>query len=65
MDFVTGLPGVAGGYDSIFVIVDKLTKVAHLLPVKKALVQWKGHPLEDASWEDWEPLLQKFPYLSS
>ena len=35
MDFVTGLPSVSGGYDSIFVVVDKLTKVAHLIPVKK------------------------------
>ena len=29
MDFVTGLPMVQGGYDSIIVIVDLLTKVAH------------------------------------
>lgn len=35
MDFVTGLPTVSGGYDSIFVVVDKLTKVAHLVPIKK------------------------------
>ena len=34
MDFVTGIPKVAGGFDSIFVVVDKLTKVAHLIPVK-------------------------------
>ena len=34
MDFVTGLPTVQGGYDSIMVIVDMLTKVAHLIPVK-------------------------------
>ena len=34
MDFVTRLPIVQGGYDSIMVIVDMLTKVAHLIPVK-------------------------------
>ena len=34
MDFVTGIPKVTGGFDSIFVVVDKLTKVAHLIPVK-------------------------------
>ena len=34
MDFVTGLPVVRGGYDSIWVIVDRLTKSAHFLPVK-------------------------------
>ena len=30
-----GFQSVSGGYDSIFVVVDKLTKVAHLIPVKK------------------------------
>ncbi|MCO5566565.1 hypothetical protein L7F22_020242 [Adiantum nelumboides] len=35
MDFFTGLPKTTGKYDSIFVIVDKLTKVAHLIPVKQ------------------------------
>ncbi|MCO5554442.1 hypothetical protein L7F22_007972 [Adiantum nelumboides] len=35
MDFVTGLPTVQGDNDSIMVIVDMLTKVSHLLPVKK------------------------------
>ena len=34
MDFVTGLPTVLGGYNSIMVVVDMLTKVSHLIPVK-------------------------------
>ena len=34
MDFVTGLPTVQNGYDSIMVVVDMLTKVSHLIPVK-------------------------------
>ena len=34
MDFITGLPRVAGNFDSIFVVVDKLTKVAHLIPTR-------------------------------
>jgi len=34
MDFVTGLPTIRSGYNSIFVVVDRLTKVAHLIPVK-------------------------------
>src|SRR5215813_14594771 len=34
MDFVVGLPRTARGYDSIWVIMDRLTKSAHFLPVK-------------------------------
>jgi hypothetical protein len=33
MDFITGLPRTIKGYDSIWVIVDRLTKTAHFLPV--------------------------------
>jgi len=34
IDFITGLPRTQRGYDSIWVIVDQLTKVAHFVPVK-------------------------------
>jgi hypothetical protein len=34
MDFVVGLPRTEAGYDSIWVIVDRLTKVAYFIPVK-------------------------------
>jgi hypothetical protein len=34
MDLITGLPRTSKGYDSIWVIVDRLTKVAHFIPVK-------------------------------
>ena len=34
MDFVVGLPKIMGKYDSIWVIVDRLTKSAHFIPVK-------------------------------
>ena len=35
MDFVSGLPRTSSGYDAIWVIVDRLTKIAHFLPIKK------------------------------
>ncbi|GKA12448.1 putative reverse transcriptase domain-containing protein [Tanacetum coccineum] len=35
MDFVTSLPRTPSGYDSIWVIVDRLTKSAHFVPMKK------------------------------
>ncbi|GJU13029.1 putative reverse transcriptase domain-containing protein [Tanacetum coccineum] len=34
MDFVTKLPKTSGGHDTIWVIVDRLTKSAHFLPTR-------------------------------
>ena len=34
MDFVVGLPRARAGFDAIWVIVDRLTKSAHFLPVR-------------------------------
>ena len=34
MDFIVGLPRSRAGNDSIWVIVDRLTKSAHFIPVK-------------------------------
>jgi hypothetical protein len=34
MDFIVELSRTQSGYDSIWVIVDRLTKVAHFIPVK-------------------------------
>jgi hypothetical protein len=34
MDFIVGLPKTQSSYDSIWVIMDRLTKVVHFIPVK-------------------------------
>jgi hypothetical protein len=38
MDFITRLPRSSKGYDSIWVIVDRLTKVAHFISVKTTYI---------------------------
>jgi hypothetical protein len=47
MDFITGLPRTPKGYDSIWVIVDRLSKVAHFIPVKTT---YKGSQLQSYTW---------------
>jgi hypothetical protein len=44
MDFIVGLPRTPKWYDSIWVIVDRLTKVAHFIPVKTT---YKGSQLAE------------------
>ena len=34
IDFITKLPKTKGKHDSIMVVVDKLTKAAHFVPIK-------------------------------
>jgi hypothetical protein len=34
MNFIVGLPTTQSGYDSIWVIIDRFSKVAHFIPVK-------------------------------
>jgi hypothetical protein len=42
MDFTVGLPRTPKGYGSIWVLVDRLTKVTHFIPVK---ITYKGSQL--------------------
>ena len=35
MDFITNLPKIVGGLDTIWVIVDRLTKSTHFLLIKE------------------------------
>ena len=34
IDFVTGFSRTSRGYDAVCVVVDKLTKVVHILPIQ-------------------------------
>nr|GEV02404.1 RNA-directed DNA polymerase, eukaryota, reverse transcriptase zinc-binding domain protein [Tanacetum cinerariifolium] len=46
MDFVTKLPRTGSGHDTIWVIVDRLTKSAHFLPI---------HPSKIEAVKNWKP----------
>jgi hypothetical protein len=37
MDFITGFPRTKRGNNAIFVIIDRLSKVAHFLPVRESI----------------------------
>ena len=39
MDFIVGLPRTQRGYDSIWAIIDHLTKVAHFIPIKTTYME--------------------------
>jgi hypothetical protein len=47
MDFITGLPRTSKAYDSIWVIMDGQTKVAHFILVKTT---YKGSQLAEYIW---------------
>jgi hypothetical protein len=57
MDFIVGLPPSPKGYDSIWVIVDRLTKVAHFIP---AMATYKGSQLAEL-YMDWIVCLHCVP----
>ncbi|GJW26186.1 putative reverse transcriptase domain-containing protein [Tanacetum coccineum] len=65
MDFVTKLPKTSNGHDTIWVIIDRLTKSAHFIPTQetdsmetltrlyiKEIVSWHGVPISIISDHD-------------
>ena len=53
MDFILGLSRTSSGYDSVLVIVDQLTKLAHFLPVNvKYTVLDRGPRFTSQFWEE-------------
>jgi hypothetical protein len=48
MDFIVGLPRTQKGYNSIWVVVDRLIKVAYFIPVK---TKYTGATLADLYME--------------
>jgi hypothetical protein len=38
MDFIVGLPSTQKGYDPIWIIADRLTKVTHFIPFKMTYI---------------------------
>jgi hypothetical protein len=50
IDFIIGLPTTQSGYDSIWVIVDHFSKVAHFIPVKTT---YKGVKLAELYITRW------------
>ena len=65
MDYITGLPCTEAGFDSVFVVLDRLTKMAHFIPCTKDItaartadvflrdvIKLHGFPLEVISDRD-------------
>ncbi|WVZ51842.1 LOW QUALITY PROTEIN: hypothetical protein U9M48_002947, partial [Paspalum notatum var. saurae] len=64
MDFIVGLPKTQKGYNSIWVVVDRLTKVAHFIPVNTTysgatLAEFTAyHPQTDGQTEKTNQILE-------
>ena len=67
MDFITQLPKTTRGYDAIFVVIDKFTKMVHLMPTTTQATAaqtaklyadhvWKLHGVPEVVVSDRDPL---------
>ncbi|GJU48868.1 putative reverse transcriptase domain-containing protein [Tanacetum coccineum] len=56
MDFVTKLPKMTNGYDTIWVIVDRLTKSAYFLPMRE------NDPMEKLKCFTWKEYIKAAPF---
>ena len=41
MDFIVGLPTIVQGHDSVWVVVDRLTKLCKFIPIKSIFITLK------------------------
>ena len=57
MDFIVGLPRTTKGYNSIWVIVDRVTKSAHFIPMKVSYTARKYAEI----YFDWIVTLHRVP----
>ncbi|GJW62652.1 putative reverse transcriptase domain-containing protein [Tanacetum coccineum] len=65
MDLVTKLPKSSSGYDTIWVIVDRLTKSVHFLPIHEDYKMEKACVIDfEGSWDNHLPLVE-FSYNNS
>ncbi|WVZ75952.1 hypothetical protein U9M48_023964 [Paspalum notatum var. saurae] len=58
MDFIVGLPHTQKGYDSIWVVIDRLTKSAHFIPVKTIYRAKQGSLFVSHFWEQIQDALE-------
>ncbi|GJU95064.1 putative reverse transcriptase domain-containing protein [Tanacetum coccineum] len=70
MDFVTKLPKTSQGYDTIWVIVDRLTKSAIFTPMREtdpldklARFRWNSKRGPEFTWEREDQFKKKYPHL--